>query len=771
LPALVLYLVVAGLPALAAPPDACWAEATRGFAEERLAAWREAPAPVEGLPGDLTALLLGARALFDGHPVEAAVSLQVVLKMPSSPFSHLVRVALPDVLLRAGQAREARDAATDALARFPALPWRGSMLALRAAAKGALGDARGAAADLASVPPGRAASARSDRVAGCLPPDISRPAASPIPATLDAARSAFRKGEWEHALEAFDAVLERPGGAAFEREALTVQGRSLFRLGRLTEAHAAYLRLWRRYGARSGLSWALKTAFMIGNHDLGLALTRTALATTGDVVGTRLRLVEYLVTFGEYTEALRLYARHLRDQDKAGGRRPPPRSAPELWRLGWLLYRTGRAEQALAAFEACLEREPGADGRQRVRYWLARLRDDRGDRRRAERDFEQVELGPDRYYRLLAASRLAELRAGALVLVQPEPVIDRRLEGAYLLAPPVDAERLAALPRRTDQLAVDLAALPDLVEVRAARFLLEHGLVAAARDYARLIATRLQALKRSGLAGVAGFPVLPVTDWRGPTVGHWGETLKAVAGPRRERGAWLADREALRALSKAGRDLLPALAPLFAATRDEALAQRTLDPWRTLRQVAPVSTPESAGLPLAYRAAVLDAARVEGLDPFLLWAVGQRESAFDERVVSPAGAMGLYQVMPETGARLAALLGEPADTWDPTRLYDPDTAIRFGARYLALLLERFRGQEPLAIAAYNAGPHYIAAWASQKPGAPLDAFVEEIPFGENRAYVRRVIGSWVAYRERYGFANELSVTNRIDARVDSGVSF
>lgn len=606
----------------------------------------------------------------------------------------------------------------------------------------------------------------------CLPPGDDRAQASEAKPTLDAARRAFQTGRWERAIALFRALREGPGGAAVEREALTSEGRSLFRLGRVKEAHEAYLAAWKRHGSRSGLSWALKTAFMSGDHPRGLELTALALATTSSPVATRLRLVEYLVTFGHYDEALRLYLAHLREGDRV--RRPPPRTTGELWTLAWLLYRTGRFDRALAALEAFRQRSVRADDRQRATYWLGRVHEAERDRGRATRDYDEALAGPDRYYRLLASSRRLAIRADALLLIEGEGVVvDRLLGGARLSAPGPDAERLAALPRLGVDAIADIATPPDLPEVRAARYLLDHGLEAGARDYLRVLVNRSRALRQGGVQAIAGFPALPVTDYRGPTVGHWGETLKAVAGPRRERKAWLADQAALRAIGKVGRELAPRLVPLLARAGDEALALRHVGSWRALptTSAAPESSPESPALPLAYRQHVLAAARAESLDPFLLWAIAQRESAFDERIVSPAGAMGVFQVMPETGARLAALLEPGSGPFDATRLYEPATAVRYGARYLRLLLDRFLGQEPLAIAAYNAGPNYLAAWVREKPDAPLDAFVEEIPFAENRAYVKRVLGSWMAYREHYGFDGELFLGNRLDARVTEGVSF
>src|SRR5690606_22496651 len=78
----------------------------------------------------------------------------------------------------------------------------------------------------------------------------------------------------------------------------------------------------------------------------------------------------------------------------------------------------------------------------------------------------------------------------------------------------------------------------------------------------------------------------------------------------------------------------------------------------------------------------------------LLLAVIRQESAFDPQAVSPAGARGLMQLMPETAREVAAYLGEP---YDPGRLTsDPDYNLRLGRRYLDAMLARYDGVLPLA---------------------------------------------------------------------------
>jgi soluble lytic murein transglycosylase len=149
--------------------------------------------------------------------------------------------------------------------------------------------------------------------------------------------------------------------------------------------------------------------------------------------------------------------------------------------------------------------------------------------------------------------------------------------------------------------------------------------------------------------------------------------------------------------------------------------------------------------PRAYAAAVEGAAKKYGLDPNLLFAVMRVESIFNRRIVSYAGAVGLMQIMPRTGYRIAQKLGRP--TFEVTDLLDPELNLEFSAWYLASLLERFDGNLPLAIASYNGGPHNVRLWMrASNPEMPLDAFLERIPFSQTHRYVRRVLTHYAAYR-------------------------
>ena len=113
------------------------------------------------------------------------------------------------------------------------------------------------------------------------------------------------------------------------------------------------------------------------------------------------------------------------------------------------------------------------------------------------------------------------------------------------------------------------------------------------------------------------------------------------------------------------------------------------------------------------------------------------------------GALGLVQVMPATGSKVAAL-GEFED-FRVERLLEPAVNIEVGTWYMGKLLARFGpGQFPLAVGSYNGGPHNIGRWLKAKVGADLEDFVEEIAFDETRHYVKKVTGYYAIYADLYG---------------------
>ena len=151
--------------------------------------------------------------------------------------------------------------------------------------------------------------------------------------------------------------------------------------------------------------------------------------------------------------------------------------------------------------------------------------------------------------------------------------------------------------------------------------------------------------------------------------------------------------------------------------------------------------------PLGYRGLVRAQAAVTGLPEAWIYAVLREESTFDPGAGSPAGAIGLMQLMPETARAVAnAAAQRPPSRGD---LLDPGTNIALGSAYLASMGARYGAHPALATAAYNAGPHRVDKWLPARP-MPADVWIATIPFRETRDYVRRVLAYRAIYADRLG---------------------
>ena len=124
------------------------------------------------------------------------------------------------------------------------------------------------------------------------------------------------------------------------------------------------------------------------------------------------------------------------------------------------------------------------------------------------------------------------------------------------------------------------------------------------------------------------------------------------------------------------------------------------------------------------------------------------ESAFRPRARSPAGALGLMQIMPATGRRIARAEGVRYS--GARTLLDPEKNIRLGTAYLRQLLDRLHGHPALVSAGYNAGPHRARRWLARGEGMEPDLWVELVPYKETRQYVKRILEYRIVYRRRLG---------------------
>jgi soluble lytic murein transglycosylase len=150
--------------------------------------------------------------------------------------------------------------------------------------------------------------------------------------------------------------------------------------------------------------------------------------------------------------------------------------------------------------------------------------------------------------------------------------------------------------------------------------------------------------------------------------------------------------------------------------------------------------------PRPFRSEVNAAVELTRVDEPVLYGVLRQESLFRPDATSVAGALGVAQLGPSTAEITASRWQLPR----PSRadLYDPETSIRLGAARLTTLLDKYGGQLPVALAAYNAGERAAERWLPEGP-MDSDVWIENIPYNETRAYVRRVLWhslvfSWLA---------------------------
>lgn len=151
--------------------------------------------------------------------------------------------------------------------------------------------------------------------------------------------------------------------------------------------------------------------------------------------------------------------------------------------------------------------------------------------------------------------------------------------------------------------------------------------------------------------------------------------------------------------------------------------------------------------PLNYWPAIQAEAARRNVDPYVLASIIRQESGFEPSTVSNAGAVGLMQIMPAEVERIASAGG--IEGVSRQALFDPATNIAVGAAEYVQKLAAMKGDPNLAVAAYNAGETAVGRWLAQTPAEDIDLFVESIPFGETRLYVKSVTRNQFEYRRIY----------------------
>src|SRR3954453_6282545 len=158
-------------------------------------------------------------------------------------------------------------------------------------------------------------------------------------------------------------------------------------------------------------------------------------------------------------------------------------------------------------------------------------------------------------------------------------------------------------------------------------------------------------------------------------------------------------------------------------------------------------------LPLRHEDVIRQQANAKPPDPTLIAGVIYVESHFIDQT-SHAGAKGLMQLMPSTADYIARKSG--GTSFQQGDLATPQINIAYGSWYLRYLLQKYHGNEPLALAAYNAGEGKVDEWWAEASDRGEDFDVaRHIPFPETRDYVHKVLSARRDYRRQY--ARELGL--------------
>jgi soluble lytic murein transglycosylase len=196
------------------------------------------------------------------------------------------------------------------------------------------------------------------------------------------------------------------------------------------------------------------------------------------------------------------------------------------------------------------------------------------------------------------------------------------------------------------------------------------------------------------------------------------------------------------------RSMLKGIAGLYLKMTDFHGCSKSID-------TATLHPPENGSLsewlmayPLAYREKVSVIAAENRISEPLVYSIMRAESNYLPTAVSPAGAIGLMQLMPSTAAVILPA-GSFKVNGNKEILMDPGINIKCGVRHLKDILDSFNGNTVLAVAAYNAGSGNVNRWMKRLAGLPPELFIENIPYPETREYVKKVLAVSEIYKRVY----------------------
>jgi soluble lytic murein transglycosylase len=508
-----------------------------------------------------------------------------------------------------------------------------------------------------------------------------------------------RTTQHDKTVETFRILLEREPNPPNRPDVLLGMGIALYNLGKRGESVVVLEKLVKDYPAHEqtaeALLWIGKSYSKLGERENGIRTFQKIMSSYPECEWADDALFYIGNIYREANDlkmALKYYGRLASEY-------PGSKFADSaIWWKAWAYYGAGEYKKTEQTLQKLVSRYPQSFLVHQARYWQGKTAEKRDDPARAAVYYGRVlQKGPYTYYGYRAAERLAALGVpygAAPTDISVDAVPDCGAE-------PCPEDPLAAYdtddgpPVWTDETRQLLAAEPSFKKTLELMHL----------DMRKESAAELWSLQER----------LP-----------------------HKRGAFIG-------LSKAFFDLGDYYRSLI-------LVLRNYQPYLDGRTRETPADLWVLAYPQGYWDSIATYSKKYGQDPYFIAAIIREESQFQAAALSPAGARGVMQVMPQTGEWIARNVGVPG--FDRSRLFEPDMAINVGTWYISHLMKRFKGDPLFVAAAYNAGPEAVTSWLGRNGSAGMerDVFVESIPFSETRGYVKKVLRNYAEYKRIYGKA-------------------
>jgi soluble lytic murein transglycosylase len=378
------------------------------------------------------------------------------------------------------------------------------------------------------------------------------------------------------------------------------------------------------------------------------------------------------------------YFRELQQRFPKGGR-----ASSAHWKAAWLTFRQGRTDEARKGFEDQITLYPDAAEIPAALYWRARLAEEEGNPAMARAFYQKLSERFRNYY----YAELGRQRMKALPVTGPGAATEAPTEGL----PQQDAPHYPLLDH--------VSSLSTSGKITAA---------APPDDNLRVERARL--LSNGALADMAVRELQAAASQEG---GAWAPPAMARVyqdGGRYDRG--------IEIMKRATPNYFAVDIPDLPRPYWEALFPKAY--WPDLRKYSVLN----------------------GLDPYLVASLIRQESEFNALALSRANAVGLMQLLPNTGKTVAKQV--KLKKYSAAQLFTPAVNLELGTRYFKEMVDKYNGQFEYALAAYNAGTDRVGDWLGQGHYRDPQEFVESIPFTETREYVQAILRNANVYRQLYG---------------------